>query len=101
MILAICVVVDESKCLDIPDLEYLLTLVYLPFFTWVEADTASAACPAPYPSLEILSITFAAVICEADDPCSVIDSLNHLSQHLLGARLHLCIFEIVVPTPIS
>ena len=39
--------------------------------TWVLADTASAACPAHPGSLEIMSMTFAAVICDADDPCSV------------------------------
>ena len=35
------------------------------------ADTASAACPAQSWSLAMTSITFAAVIWEADDPCSV------------------------------
>ena len=40
-------------------------------FTWEQADTASAACPAQPSSLEMISMTFAAVICDADDPCSV------------------------------
>ena len=40
-------------------------------FTWVEADTAPAACPAHCGSLDMISMTFAAVICDADDPCSV------------------------------
>ena len=40
-------------------------------FTWVSADTASAACRAQPGSLEMISMTFAAVICDADDPCSV------------------------------
>ena len=40
-------------------------------FTWVLADTASAACPAHPGSLDMISMTFAAVICDADDPCSV------------------------------
>ena len=31
IILAICVVVDESKCLDTPTLEFLITLEHLPF----------------------------------------------------------------------
>ena len=35
------------------------------------ADTASAACPAQPGSLDIMSMTFAAVMCDADDPCSV------------------------------
>ena len=40
-------------------------------FTWVTADTASAACPDHPGSLDIISMTFAAVICDADEPCSV------------------------------
>ena len=39
--------------------------------TWVQADSTSAACPAHPGSLEMISMTFAAVICDADDPCSV------------------------------
>ena len=39
--------------------------------TWVLADTASAACPAHPGNLDMISMTFAAVICDADDPCSV------------------------------
>ena len=68
---SICVVVDESKCLDIPILEFSVILAHLLFFTWVSTDTASAACPAQPGSLEMISMTFAAVICDADDPCSV------------------------------
>ena len=37
--------------------------------TWVQADTASAACPAHPGNLDMISMTFAAVICDADDPC--------------------------------
>ena len=37
-------------------------------FTWVQADTASAACPSQPDNLEMISMTFAAVICDADDP---------------------------------
>ena len=40
-------------------------------FTWVLADTASAAFPEHPGSLEIMSMILAAVICDADDPCSV------------------------------
>ena len=40
-------------------------------FTWVLADTASAACPAHPSNLEMISMTYAAVMCDADDPCSV------------------------------
>ena len=46
-------------------------MVHFSILTWVQADIASAACPAHPDSREIISITFAAVICEADDPCSV------------------------------
>ena len=42
-----------------------------PIFSWVQADTASAACPAQPGSLEMTSMTFAAVIYDADGPCSV------------------------------
>ena len=40
-------------------------------FTWVQADTASAACPAHPGSLDLISMPFAAVICDAEEPCSV------------------------------
>ena len=40
-------------------------------FTWVYADTASAACPSQPGNLAIKSTTFAAVIRVADEPCSV------------------------------
>ena len=71
MIWAICVVADESKCLDIPIWEFGKMLERPPFFTWVYADTASAVCPAHPGNLEMISTTFAAVICDADDPYSV------------------------------
>ena len=34
-------------------------------------DAASPACPAQTSNLEMISMTLAAVICDADDPCSV------------------------------
>ena len=40
-------------------------------FTSVSADTVSAACPAHPGNLATTSITFAAIICEADDHSSV------------------------------
>ena len=40
-------------------------------FTWVSADTASAAGPPQPDNLAITSMIFAAVICDADEPCSV------------------------------
>ena len=68
MILATCVVVDVSRCLDALTWEVSAMLVRLPFR--LLADTASAACPAHPGSLATTSISFA-VICDADDPCSV------------------------------
>ena len=40
-------------------------------FTWVYADTVSAACPSQSSNFAITSIIFAAVICDAEDPYSV------------------------------
>ena len=57
---------------DIPILEFSIILEHLPFLPGKKADTASAACPAHPGSLDMISMTFAAVICDADDdPCSV------------------------------
>ena len=39
-------------------------------FAWVQADTASAAYPAHPGSLDMISMTFAAALCDADDPFS-------------------------------
>ena len=72
MILAICVVVDESKCLDIPILEFSTTSVHLPF-----------AHPS---SLEIMSMTFAAVVCDADDSCSVNPAYDPESSSTMSPR---------------
>ena len=68
-------------------------------FTREKADTASAACPAQPGSLDLISMTFAAVICDADDPCSVkLHKIqNHLSQCRLGVHLDLCIFGALSP----
>ena len=51
-------------------------------FTWVLADTASAACPSQPGNLEMISLILAAVIGDAEDPCSVntAKDLNRLSQ---------------------
>ena len=40
-------------------------------FTWEKADTASAVCPSQPGNLEMISMILAAVICDADEPCSV------------------------------
>ena len=74
-------------------------------FTWVYADTTSAACPSQSSNLAITSITFAAVIWHAYEPRLVkklcrIQSLFFKCHHG-GARLCLCIFVILVLTPSS
>ena len=45
-----------------PDFGIFKNLGASSIFTWEEADTASAACPAHPGSLEMISMTFAAVI---------------------------------------
>ena len=54
--------------------------------TWVLADTAYAACPSHPGSLEIMSMTFAAVICDADDPCSVNTAFAPESSYTMSTR---------------
>ena len=71
MILAICASVDVSKNLDILTLEFFSNVDASSILNRVSADTASAACLEHPGSLDIISMTFAAVICDADDPCSV------------------------------
>ena len=63
--------VDESKMPGHSDLGIFNNLGASSIFTGVKADTASAACPAQPGNLEMISMTFAAVTCDADDPCSV------------------------------
>ena len=57
MILAICVVVDESKCLDIPIFQFLKNFGASSILTWVLADAASPACPEHPGSLDMISMT--------------------------------------------
>ena len=71
MILAICVVVDESKCLDGSDFGIFNNLWASSIFTWAQEDTASTACLAQPGSVKMISMTFVAVICDADGPSSV------------------------------
>ena len=71
MILAVCVSADVSKYLVNLTLEFFKNVGASSILTWVQADTASVACLAHPGSPEIMSMTFAAVICDADDPCSV------------------------------
>ena len=53
------------------DWEFSIILEHLPFLSGKSDDTASAACPAHPGNLEMISMILAAVICDADDPCSV------------------------------
>ena len=62
---------DVSKYLDILTLELFNNVGASSILTWVSTDTVSGACPAHPGRLEMMSMTIAAVICDADDPCSV------------------------------
>ena len=63
MILAICVVVDESKCPRHSDFGIFNNFGASSIFDLgKKADTASAACPAQPGNLDMVSMTFAAVI---------------------------------------
>ena len=53
---------------------------------WVQADIASAACPAHPGSLDVTSITFAAVICDADEDCSVFSAYDPESSFTMALR---------------
>ena len=64
--------VDESKCLDIPILEFSVIWVhpsfFLPGYKQILRQLLVLRIQA---SLEMISMTLAAVICDADDLCSV------------------------------
>ena len=62
MILAICVVVDESICLDIPNWEFLLILEHLPLLLGYKQTLRLLLVHRNPGSLEMISMTFAAVI---------------------------------------
>ena len=68
---AICVLESVSIRLDIPTSEFFSNFGASSIFTWVQADIASAACPSQSGCRAMTSITYAAVICDADEPCSV------------------------------
>ena len=55
-------------------------------FTWEKTDAASAACPAHPGNLDMISMTFAAVISDADDPCSVNTAQNPESSFTMSPR---------------
>ena len=86
MISATCVVEDVSIYLDSLTLEFWAIWERPPIFTRVYADTASAACPSQSGNLAITSITFPAVICDADEPCSVKTAWTPESSFTLSPR---------------
>ena len=55
-------------------------------FTWVQADNASAACFAYPDNLDTMSMTFVAVLCDADDPCSVNSAYDPKSSFPISPR---------------
>ena len=55
-------------------------------FTRVLADTASAASPAHHGSQDMISMTFAAVIWDADEPCSVNTAWDPESSFTMSPR---------------
>ena len=63
--------VDESKCLDIPILEFSIILEHLPFLPGYKQILRPLLVLRTLGNLDMISMTFAAVICDADDPCSV------------------------------
>ena len=96
---AIYVLEDVSIHPDVLIFVILSSFCASSIFTCVYADIASGACPSQAGCRAITSITFAAVICDADEPCSVNCMLrSRLSQCLLKARLFLCTSGIVAPT---
>ena len=70
MISAICVVVDESKCLDIPIWKFSVIWCILHFYLGISRYCVSCLSFASS-NLEMISMTFGAVIFDAGDPCSV------------------------------
>ena len=54
--------------------------------TGVSADTASVACPAHLGNLDMMSMTFAAVICDAEDHCSVNTAYDPESSFTMSPR---------------
>ena len=103
MIWASCVVVNESKCLDIPIWEYSVILEHLPFLLGykqilrlllVHRNLAIWRC---YPWLLLLSFEMLMILVR----WILRKTLNRLLQYHLGAQLDLCISDTEVPAPNS
>ena len=71
MILAICVVVDESKCVDTPILKFSMICEHLPFLHGYKQILRLLFVQSQPSNLETISMILAAVIWDAEDPCSV------------------------------
>ena len=71
--------------------------------TEAQTDIASAACPAHLGILDFMSMTYAAVICDADDYSSVNTAYDPESSFTMSPRrkLCLCTFDILATTPNS
>ena len=69
--LPFCALVDVSKNLDILTLEFSITLMHLPFWTWVISGYCISCLSWTSFKPWKMSITFAAVIWDANHPCSV------------------------------
>ena len=70
MVQAVCVLVGVSKYLDILIVEFSIILEHLPFYLGI-SRYCIRCCPSHPGTLDMISITFAAVIYDVDDPCSV------------------------------
>ena len=97
MILAIC----RGRRIQVSghsDLGVFSNLGVSSILTWVQADTAWAACPVQPRSLEVISMTFAAVILDADDPCSVNTAQDPESSFTISPwQLDPCILGALSP----
>ena len=99
MIWAICVVVDESKCLDIPIWEFSVILEHLPFLFGYKQILhqllvlRTLAVWTRYPRLLLLSFVMLMILVQ----CILHKTLNHLSQCRLGVQLDLCTFGALPP----
>ena len=99
MIWAICVVVDESKCLDVPIWEISIICEHLPFSLWYKQILRQLLVLRnlaiwiwyPWllpPSFEMLMTLVQWILHK---------TLNRLAQYRLGVQLDLCIFGALPP----
>ena len=85
MILANCVVVDESKCLGLPILEFSIILEHIPFYLGISRYCISCLSCAPWQyGYDIHN--FCCCLCDADDPCSVNTAYEPESSFKMSPR---------------